>query len=53
LWFQNEVDPEKKNFTKKDLVEYTKKYLRRFEEELDQIEIIKTYCNNEIVSQLQ
>lgn len=45
LWFQNEVDPEKKNFTKKDLVEYTKKYLRRFEEELDQIEIIKTVGN--------
>lgn len=42
LWFQNEVDVNNKTFSKDDLVRYTMKYVKRFEDELDQISIIKT-----------
>lgn len=45
IWFQQEVDQERKDFTKRDLIEYTKKYLRRFDDELDQIAIIKAVGN--------
>ncbi|XP_052069532.1 translation machinery-associated protein 16-like [Mytilus californianus] len=47
IWFQQEVDEERKDFTKRDLIEYTKKYLRRFDDELDQIAIIKSVGNRQ------
>lgn len=45
IWFQNEINQENKTFNKNDLVLYTSKYLRRFDEELDQITIIKSIGN--------
>ncbi|XP_063445865.1 translation machinery-associated protein 16-like [Mytilus trossulus] len=47
IWFQQEVDQERKDFTKRDLIEYTKQYLRRFDDELDQIAIIKAVGNRQ------
>ncbi|KAJ1216056.1 hypothetical protein NDU88_003662 [Pleurodeles waltl] len=38
-WFQNHIDPEKKDFTKKEACELIERYLDRFSSELEQIEL--------------
>ncbi|KAK3090098.1 hypothetical protein FSP39_009181 [Pinctada imbricata] len=45
MWFQSHMDSEKVKFTKDDLAELIKLYLKRFEEELEQIEIVRSIGN--------
>ncbi|XP_053188402.1 translation machinery-associated protein 16 [Scomber japonicus] len=40
LWFQGELDPEKTAYTKKDACDIIERYLRRFDSELEQIELM-------------
>ncbi|XP_051559679.1 translation machinery-associated protein 16 [Myxocyprinus asiaticus] len=39
LWFQNQLDPNKAEYTKHDACEIIERYLHRFDEELEQIEL--------------
>ncbi|XP_015199909.1 translation machinery-associated protein 16 [Lepisosteus oculatus] len=39
LWFQNQLDPNKAEYTKKDACEIVERYLHRFDNELEQIEL--------------
>ncbi|KAL4640380.1 translation machinery-associated protein 16 [Arapaima gigas] len=39
LWFQNQLDPNKPEYTKKDACELIERYLHRFDTELEQIEL--------------
>lgn len=41
-WFQENLDYDKNTYTKKELATLTEKYLNRFQEELDQIDIVKS-----------
>ncbi|KAL3875538.1 hypothetical protein ACJMK2_033482 [Sinanodonta woodiana] len=41
-WFQENLDPQKTTFVKSDLAELCEKYLQRFEQELEQIQIINS-----------
>ncbi|XP_021116873.1 translation machinery-associated protein 16 isoform X2 [Heterocephalus glaber] len=38
-WFQNELDPQKMRYSKKDACELIERYLNRFSSELEQIEL--------------
>ncbi|MEE6461082.1 hypothetical protein FKM82_001186 [Ascaphus truei] len=38
-WFQSHLDPDKKEYTKKEACELIESYLHRFESELEQIEL--------------
>ncbi|XP_056265623.1 translation machinery-associated protein 16 [Pseudoliparis swirei] len=40
LWFQEQLDPEKSTYTKKDACELVERYLQRFDLELEQIELV-------------
>ncbi|TDH16337.1 hypothetical protein EPR50_G00018990 [Perca flavescens] len=40
LWFQEQLDPEKTTYTKKDACDIVERYLRRFDSELEQIELM-------------
>ncbi|TNN89610.1 Translation machinery-associated protein 16 [Liparis tanakae] len=40
LWFQEQLDPEKTTYTKKDACELVERYLQRFDLELEQIELV-------------
>ncbi|XP_033114177.1 translation machinery-associated protein 16-like [Anneissia japonica] len=42
LWFQEQLDSDKTFYSRKELCEIIEKYLRRFDEELEQIDIIKS-----------
>ncbi|XP_071953728.1 translation machinery-associated protein 16-like [Antedon mediterranea] len=42
LWFQNELDPDKDMFSKEEMHTIIEKYLHRFDEELEQIDIVKS-----------
>lgn len=39
LWFQNQLNPDKPEYTRQDACEITEKYLQRFDGELEQIEL--------------
>ncbi|KAJ8247395.1 hypothetical protein GJAV_G00245900 [Gymnothorax javanicus] len=39
LWFQNQLDPAKLEYSKQDACEIIERYLHRFDEELEQIEL--------------
>ncbi|XP_057698974.1 translation machinery-associated protein 16 [Corythoichthys intestinalis] len=39
LWFQSQLDPEKTAYSKKDACDIIERYLRRFDGELEQIEL--------------
>ncbi|XP_069124281.1 translation machinery-associated protein 16-like [Argopecten irradians] len=47
VWFQQNVDVEKKCLKKCELASLCKKYLSRFEDELDQIDIIQNIGNRQ------
>ncbi|XP_069110218.1 translation machinery-associated protein 16-like [Argopecten irradians] len=47
VWFQQNVDVEKKCLKKCELASLCKKYLARFEDELDQIDIIQNIGNRQ------
>ncbi|XP_044203199.1 translation machinery-associated protein 16 [Thunnus albacares] len=40
LWFQGALDPEKTTYTRKDACDIIERYLRRFDSELEQIELM-------------
>uniref|UniRef100_A0A8C9Z335 Translation machinery-associated protein 16 n=1 Tax=Sander lucioperca TaxID=283035 RepID=A0A8C9Z335_SANLU len=40
LWFQEQLDPEKTTYTRKDACDVVERYLRRFDSELEQIELM-------------
>ncbi|XP_036372994.1 translation machinery-associated protein 16 [Megalops cyprinoides] len=40
LWFQNQLDPAKEEYTKEDACEIIERYLHRFDTELEQIELV-------------
>ncbi|XP_078119119.1 translation machinery-associated protein 16 [Sander vitreus] len=40
LWFQEQLDPEKTTYTRKDACDIVERYLRRFDSELEQIELM-------------
>ncbi|KAM6939747.1 translation machinery-associated protein 16 [Xenentodon cancila] len=40
LWFQSQLDPTKTGYTKKDACDIIERYLRRFDLELEQIELV-------------
>ncbi|XP_070683877.1 translation machinery-associated protein 16 [Pempheris klunzingeri] len=40
LWFQAQLDPEKTAYTKKDACDIIERYLKRFDSELEQIELM-------------
>ncbi|XP_059198594.1 translation machinery-associated protein 16 [Centropristis striata] len=40
LWFQEQLDPEKTLYTKKDACDVVERYLQRFDSELEQIELV-------------
>ncbi|KAA8594646.1 hypothetical protein FQN60_011781, partial [Etheostoma spectabile] len=40
LWFQEQLDPEKTTYTRKDACDIVESYLRRFDAELEQIELM-------------
>ncbi|XP_072240970.1 translation machinery-associated protein 16 [Leuresthes tenuis] len=40
LWFQSQLDPTKTNYTRKDACDIIERYLCRFDEELEQIELV-------------
>ncbi|XP_049900952.1 translation machinery-associated protein 16 [Epinephelus moara] len=40
LWFQQQLDPEKTTYTKKDACDVIERYLQRFDSELEQIELM-------------
>ncbi|XP_074485605.1 translation machinery-associated protein 16 [Sebastes fasciatus] len=40
LWFQEQLDPEKTTYTKKDACDIIERYLQRFDSELEQIELV-------------
>ncbi|XP_061686181.1 translation machinery-associated protein 16 [Syngnathoides biaculeatus] len=40
LWFQSQLDPEKTAFCKKDACDIIERYLQRFDDELEQIEMM-------------
>ncbi|XP_060076660.1 translation machinery-associated protein 16-like [Ylistrum balloti] len=47
MWFQQNVDLEKKCLKKSELASLCKKYLSRFEDELDQIDIVQHIGNRQ------
>ncbi|KAG7486530.1 hypothetical protein JOB18_033078 [Solea senegalensis] len=40
LWFQEQLDPAKATYTKKDACDIIERYLQRFDSELEQIELV-------------
>nr|XP_061779015.1 translation machinery-associated protein 16-like isoform X1 [Nerophis lumbriciformis] len=42
LWFQGQLDPEKTRYTKKDACDIIERYLKRFDSELEQIELVNS-----------
>ncbi|XP_045897780.1 translation machinery-associated protein 16 [Micropterus dolomieu] len=40
LWFQGQLDPEKTAYTRKDACDVVERYLKRFDSELEQIELM-------------
>ncbi|XP_020788672.1 translation machinery-associated protein 16 [Boleophthalmus pectinirostris] len=40
LWFQEQLDPSKTNYTKRDACDIIERYLQRFDAELEQIELL-------------
>ncbi|XP_034745362.1 translation machinery-associated protein 16 [Etheostoma cragini] len=40
LWFQEQLDPEKTTYTRKEACDIVERYLRRFDAELEQIELM-------------
>ncbi|XP_031719156.1 translation machinery-associated protein 16 [Anarrhichthys ocellatus] len=40
LWFQEQLDPEKTTYTKKDACDLVERHLQRFDSELEQIELM-------------
>ncbi|KAJ8399284.1 hypothetical protein AAFF_G00413220 [Aldrovandia affinis] len=40
LWFQNQLEPSKAEYTKQDACEIIERYLHRFDSELEQIELV-------------
>ncbi|XP_034399487.1 translation machinery-associated protein 16 [Cyclopterus lumpus] len=40
LWFQEQLDPEKTTYTRKDACDLVERYLQRFDLELEQIELV-------------
>uniref|UniRef100_A0A3B4AUM1 Translation machinery-associated protein 16 n=1 Tax=Periophthalmus magnuspinnatus TaxID=409849 RepID=A0A3B4AUM1_9GOBI len=40
MWFQEQLDPLKTNYTKKDACDIIERYLQRFDAELEQIELL-------------
>uniref|UniRef100_G3PYE1 Translation machinery-associated protein 16 n=1 Tax=Gasterosteus aculeatus aculeatus TaxID=481459 RepID=G3PYE1_GASAC len=40
LWFQEQLDPEKKTYSRKEACDLVERYLQRFDSELEQIELM-------------
>lgn len=47
MWFQENINEEKKTFTKNELTEYAENYMRRYDDELEQISIVESVGNRQ------
>lgn len=47
LWFQSNLDPQKSCYTKHELAQLTSQYMERFDDQLEQISIVKSVGNRQ------